>query len=136
MKFQPKEIEIKTKKKFEIINITKQVQDFVLKNKVEKGIINISTKHTTSAIIINENEPNLLQDIENNLAQLFPENKKYLHNIHDNNAASHLKSILLSSNQTIPITNKKLAIGNWQSILFVELDGPRERIVTLLLIRE
>ena len=77
-----------------------------------------------------------MQDIENNLAQLFPKNKKYLHNIHDDNAVSHLKSILLSSNQTIPITNEKLSLGRWQSILFVELDGPRERTVTLLLTGE
>jgi len=136
MKLQINQIKIITKKNFEIVDLTEQIKNYIVKNKVKKGIITISTKHTTSAIIINENEPRLLQDIENHLEHLVPKTKKYLHNIHDDNAASHLKSIILSPNQIIPIQNSKLDLGTWQSILFVELDGPRERTVTLSLVGE
>jgi secondary thiamine-phosphate synthase enzyme len=136
MKLHTKEITIQTKNKFQIIDITAQIQSFISKNKIQKGIATIFTNHTTSAIIINENEPRLLQDIENNLEEIFPENKKYLHNIHDNNASSHLKSILMSPSQTIPIINNELNLGTWQRVMFVELDGPRQRAVNLSLIGE
>lgn len=129
------ELQIKTKKKFEIIDITPIIKSHIEKNKIKQGILSISTQHTTSSIIINENEPNLLKDLENTLESLIP-NKKYLHNTHDNNAQAHLKSLLLGNSQTIPIKDSRLLLGTWQSILFVELDGPRERKIILTIISD
>ena len=136
MKFFINETKINSEKKIEIIDITEKVNNYVSENNVQKGIITIASKHTTAALIINENEPRLLEDIKNQLAELVPDNKKYLHNIHDDNTSSHIKSILLNSSQTVPVIDGKLNLGTWQSILFVELDGPRQRTVTLSLIGE
>ena len=136
MKFFTNETKINSEKNIEIIDITEKVNNYVSENNVQKGIITITSKHTTAALIINENEPRLLEDIKNQLAELVPDNKKYLHNIHDDNTSSHIKSILLCPSQTVPVIDGKLNLGTWQSILFVELDGPRQRTVTLSLIGE
>lgn len=128
-------IKINTKKQFEIIDITKPVNEYLKKLKTSDGLINIYTKHTTSAIIVNENEKGLLKDFKNTLNNLIPENKDYHHNSIDNNAPSHLQSLFLSSSQTIPFKDNKLLLGTWQSIFFIELDGPRtnrEIILTII----
>lgn len=128
-------IKINTKKQFEIIDITKQIKEYLKNTKSENGLINIYTKHTTSAIIVNENEKGLLKDFKNTLNNLIPENKDYNHNSIDNNARSHLQSLFLSSSQTIPFKDNKLLLGTWQSIFFIELDGPRinrEIILTII----
>lgn len=127
-------IKINTTKKFQIIDITSEINNIC---EIKRGIVNIFTKHSTSAILINENESGLLNDIEMLLEKIIPENNGYLHDMADNNAASHLKSSILSSNQTIPIHNNKLDLGTWQSIFFIELDGPRKsRIIDLTFIGE
>ena len=116
------QIKLNTNKKLEIIDITSQINDLI---DVEYGICNIFTKHSTSAIVVNENEQGLLNDFKNSLNELFLENKTYSHNLIDNNAASHLRSFFLSSSETVPVKDFKLDLGTWQSVFFVELDGPR-----------
>lgn len=68
---------------------------------------------------------------------MISDNYSYEHDMIDNNAKSHLKSFILSSSETIPIKNSKLDLGIWQSVFFVELDGPRNnRIVDLTFMGE
>ena len=130
-----KTIKINTHKKTELINITETIQKQI-QNTIQNGIINIYTKHTTTSIIINENEEKLKQDIQNLLNEIIP-NKKYQHDTIDNNAKSHLQSIILNNSQTIPIQNGKLNLGTWQSIFLIEHDGPRNnRTINLTIIGE
>ncbi len=124
-------IEIKTNRRVEIIDITERVREIVEKNDIEDGIAVIYTRHTTTAIIINENERGLIDDITTILEKLIPTQAGYLHDRIDDNADSHLRSILLGNSVVIPITNGKLDLGTWQRILFVELDGPRSRKVVV-----
>ena len=101
------------------------------------GILNVFSKHSTSAIVINENEHGLLADFEKILKDLVPESNNYKHDRIDNNAASHIRAFLLGSSETIPIIDGKLDLGTWQSIFFIELDGPRaNRTVDLVFIVE
>lgn len=116
------DIKINTTKKFEIIDITSQINDLI---DIDEGIVNIFTKHSTSAIVVNENESGLIKDFERSLKDLIIEDNNYNHDRIDDNAASHLRSFLLSSSETIPVKNSKLNLGTWQSVFFVELDGPR-----------
>lgn len=129
------EIEVLPKKEFEIIDITKKVKDFIKKSNVINGIALIFTKHTTTAIKINENESGLFSDLKWLLESLVPKHRDYLHNESDDerkNGHSHLKSLLLNSSETIPIVNSKLALGVWQSIFFIDLDGKdRKRTVII-----
>ena len=123
-------IEIKTKGSTELIDITSKVNEIVRSNSsAESGICMIFTRHTTTGIIINENESGLKSDILRLLDELIPRGKGYLHDRIDRNAHSHLRAVVLGSSVTVPIERGDLALGTWQSIFFVECDGPRRREV-------
>ncbi|MBO6123370.1 MAG: YjbQ family protein [Methanobrevibacter sp.] len=125
---------INTNKNFEIIDITSKINDWI---DVENGIISIFSKHSTSAIVVNENESGLLNDLEFTLDNLISDKFSYNHDRIDNNARSHLKSFLLSSSECLPIKNGMLDLGTWQSVFFIELDGPRQnRTISLTIIGE
>ena len=129
-----KKLILNSNKNFEIIDITSAINQEI---DIESGIANIFSKHSTSAIIINENETGLLNDLELMLSDLVSDKYSWQHDRIDNNAKSHLKSFLLSSSETIPISNGKLDLGTWQSVFFIELDGPRKnRTVNLKFISD
>ena len=127
-------LKINTNKKFEIIDITSKINESI---DIEEGIISIFSKHSTSAIVVNENERGLLKDFESTLDNIITDKFSYQHDRIDNNARSHLKSFLLSSSECLPIKNGRLDLGTWQSVFFIELDGPRaNRTVTLTMVGE
>lgn len=123
--FYHEKIHISTTAKFEIINLTDDIKKIVEESEIEDGLVNISTKHTTSAIIINEDEKGLLYDYEELLKEIIPD-KDYKHDLIDSNAKSHLMGLLQNSNQTLPIIGTNISLGIWQSVFFVDFDGPRE----------
>ena len=122
-------IKIDSSSNFQIIDITSDIitvlNDIKKEKKFDEGIVSIFTKHSTSAIRVNENEKGLLNDFEKVLKDLIKEDDNYRHDFIDNNAASHIKAFLLGSSETIPISEGRLNLGTWQSIFFIELDGPR-----------
>ena len=145
MKIKVQEFSIKTKREFQIIDITDKVKKFVIKNKIKEGEISVSTKHTTTSIVVNENEKRLLKDIEQHLYEFAPKDRPYKHDDlskrrcpknEPKNAHSHLKAILMGSSETLPIKNGKLDLGKWQRVMFIELDGPRKRTFVMELIAE
>jgi secondary thiamine-phosphate synthase enzyme len=129
-----KVFKLKTNERIEIKDITSVIQLIVKQSEYKSGIVNIYSKHSTSGITINENEPGLLKDFKAVLEDLIPFNGNYNHNCIDNNADSHIRSFLIGCSETIPLYDGKLDVGTWQSIFFVELDGPRNReiIVTVI----
>ena len=131
-------IEIETGQSTELIDITGKVKEIVKSRSgnVNSGICVVFTKHTTSGIIINENEAGLKNDISALLNDLIPKGKGYLHDKIDDNAHSHLRAVVLGSSVTIPIEKGGLALGTWQSIFFVECDGPRRREAYVTVIDE
>ena len=127
-------IKIDSKKKFEIVDITSCINSLI---DIEDGIVSVFSKHSTSAIVVNENESGLLNDLEFMLDNLVSNKFSYSHDRIDNNASSHLKSFLLSSSECIPVKNGKMDLGTWQSVFFIELDGPRHaRTITLTMVGE
>ncbi len=138
-----KSLKIDSNSNFQIIDITRDI--VAILNELNKddetqmnnGIVNIFTKHSTSAITVNENEKGLLIDFEKVLKDVVKEKDNYKHDFIDNNAASHIRAFLLGSSETIPIVDGRLDLGTWQSIFFIELDGPRRsRTVDLTFIGE
>jgi len=129
-------MDIQTKTRIELIDITDRVRALVKESGIKDGICVISTRHTTSSIIVNENERGLRTDILDMLKEIVPENKNYAHNSIDNNADSHLRATLLGMSETIPIEDGHIVLGTWQSIFFVELDGPRDRSVNVTIIKK
>ena len=131
-------VELETDSGIEIYNITPRIKVFIESVSIKNGQILVFSRHTTTALAINEYEVRLLEDIKNYLRKLAPETDTYLHNdLHLRdvpedepiNAHSHLMSITLSNSEVIPIVDGKLALGTYQSVLFFELDGPRKRTV-------
>lgn len=136
-----KSLKISSSSNFQIIDITRDIvavlNEINKENKMDNGIVNIFAKHSTSAIRVNENEKGLLLDFEKALKDIVKEKDNYKHDFIDNNAASHIRAFLLGSSETIPIVDGRLDLGTWQSIFFVELDGPRSnRTVELTFIGE
>ncbi|GIL76822.1 hypothetical protein Vretimale_8709 [Volvox reticuliferus] len=137
-----------------LIDITPQIRELVAQAGLQEGCVHVLSRHTTTALTINENETRLLDDVRQFLSRLAPAGDPYLHNdLHlrpapDNwpggwaawaaqeprNAHSHLLSMLLGNTLTVPVTEGKLALGTWQSVLLVELDGPRPRTVGVQLV--
>ncbi len=136
MRTLSKSFNVTSKSRVEVINITYQVRDIISTEGLKNGLVNVFVKHTTCGIIINESEKGLINDIVNFFNKIIPYHAGYAHDRIDDNADSHLKSILTGNSVTIPILNGELGLGTWQSILLFELDGPRERTVNLTFIVE
>ena len=125
---------LNTDRNFEIIDITSKINDLI---DIDNGIISIFSRHSTTAIVVNENEPGLLNDLEFTLDNLIDDKFTYQHDRIDDNARSHLKSFILSSSECLPIRNSRLDLGTWQSVFFIELDGPRHnRQISLTMMGE
>ncbi len=128
------ELTVRTERRVQLVDITDDVREAVSKSGVEEGIVHVFSRHTTAAVIVNEPESGLLRDVVNKLEELVPEGAGYEHDKVDNNADSHLRAILLGSSVTLPVAGGEPVLGTWQSILFVELDGPRTRRVLVTVV--
>ncbi len=124
-------LKIKTNKNLEIVNITNQVEAAVKKSGVKEGSLVVFTPHTTTAITVNEDEPGLVKDILRKISELVPKGAGYSHDSIDHNAHSHILASIIGCSVALPVINGKAALGTWQSILFIELDGPRNRNVVV-----
>jgi secondary thiamine-phosphate synthase enzyme len=122
-------IEIATKSEAEIVNITQHVNAVVKRSKIKDGSLTVFTPHTTTAITVNEDESRLIKDIRNKILQLVPKGGGYHHDGIDGNAHSHILASIIGCSVVLPVMSGSPALGTWQSILFIELDGPRNRKV-------
>jgi len=127
------QIQIRTSKREQMIDITDQVQSIIAQNDIEEGMVLVYCPHTTAAITINENaDPDVVHDILITLNKVYPQTSTdYRHA--EGNSAAHLKSSTIGCSQLIPITDGRLLLGNWQGIYFCEFDGPRQRSCCLKL---
>ena len=126
-------VTVQTSQKIEIINVTEMVT--ALLNDAQSGIVLFSVPHTTAALIICEDEDDLRADIaravENWLAHVRP----FKHSRHNNpNAEAHILGATLGASVTLAIENGQLNLGTYQSVLLVELDGPRAREIHAVVI--
>lgn len=110
-----------------MVDVTGLVQGAVRASGVRDGLAVAYTPHTTTALVVNEREGRLVQDILDWAERLVPEGAGYLHDASDGNAHAHLRSVLMGTSVTVPVVEGSLHLGTWQSVLFVELDGPRRR---------
>lgn len=125
------EIKVRTMKKYEVLDITRQVADAVRAEQVTAGLCCVFVPHATAAVVINENDDMQIGlDLLDALDKLVPEGV-WRHDKVDSNGAAHLKAAILGPSETIPIHNGRLALGTWQAVMLVELDGPRDRRVVV-----
>lgn len=135
MKIFSRTFKVVTDGRVELYNLTDRARELVRASGVKAGFLILSSLHTTTALFINEFQAALMADAKNFLERLANKDNGYLHNCEDcsdcdrKNADSHIRAMLLGHNLTLPIQEGALLLGHWQSILFAELDGPRERML-------
>ena len=129
-------IEIATNKQVDVIDITSSIEKALQNSALKSGICLVYTLHTTTGIIINEAESGLIQDLTILMAKMVPKDAGYEHNKIDSNAHSHLRAVLTGNSVVIPVENRKLVLGTWQKILFLEFDGPRKRRISVKIVSE
>jgi secondary thiamine-phosphate synthase enzyme len=124
----PTTINVKTRSRIEMVDITSSVQKEISKSKTSDGRCLVYVPHTTAGITINEGaDPAVCKDIMDKLNELVPANAGYRHM--EGNADSHIKASLMGSSVYVMVENGRLVLGTWQKIFFCEFDGPRSRKV-------
>ncbi len=118
----------------EFVDLSDKVQDAVSKSSIKNGLVHVFAPHATGILILTENERGLLDDIKALLEELVPRDGDYRH---PSNAHSHLRSVLLPPDKTLPVIDGRIEFGTWQSLIFVETDvHPRRRTVLIQVIGE
>ena len=120
------DLKIKTKARVDLIDITDKINDAIAEIGASSGLCNIFLTHTTAAVIVSENwDPDVTTDMLAQLERIVPRENAYRHG--EGNSQAHILSVMLSTSINIPVRRGKLALGKWQGVMLVELDGPRER---------
>lgn len=121
-----------TKGEIDFTDLTDKVQDVVSKSGIKNGLVHVFAPHATGVLVLTENEYGLLNDIKTFLEKIIPKHERYRH---PSNAHSHLRSMLLPPDKTIPVIDGHVEFGTWQSLIFVETDvHPRRRTIIIQVI--
>lgn len=121
-------IAVTTRSRFEAVNVTRQVQEAVRGAGLCDGLVYLHCPHTTATLVVNEAaDPDVVRDILATYERLVPHDGDYRHA--EGNSQAHVLSSLAGCGLTLPVEGGAVALGTWQGIFFVELDGPRRREV-------
>lgn len=125
-------ITMKTGRRYEIIDITPEVERFRAKANLVDGIILVSAMHITASIFVNDHEAGLWKDIMAWLEELAPRKPDYKHHeTGEDNADAHLKRMLLGHQVVVPVTDGKLDFGPWERVHYGEFDGQRPKRILM-----
>lgn len=134
MKVYNETLRLSTKGEIEFIDVSEKVQEAVEKSGICDGLAHVFAPHATGILVLTEYEPSLEEDIRVLLERLVPRRASYQH---PSNAHSHLRSLLLSPDKTLPVIDGRVVLGTWQSLLFIETDvHPRQRTLIIQVIGE
>jgi len=123
-------IEVKSRARSELIDITADVVATVRLSNVKNGLCHLFVLHTTAGITVNEGaDPAVKTDINRFLERVVPNAPYFTHT--EGNSDSHIKSALVGTSLTLLVEDGELVLGTWQSVFFCEFDGPRTRRVAL-----
>jgi secondary thiamine-phosphate synthase enzyme len=127
-------INVQTRSRLEAVDITGQVQEAVRASGVASGLVQLHCPHTTASLVVNEAaDPDVARDILATWDKLVPQHGDFRHA--EGNSQAHVLSSLAGCGLTLPVEEGKAALGRWQGIFFVELDGPRRREVWITCLR-
>lgn len=125
-------VRIETREEGEMLDITEKVQAVVGRGTIKNGVVFLFVPGSTAALTTIEYEPGLLADLPSTLERLVPREGSYEHERqwHDGNGHSHIRASLIGPDLSVPFEGKKLMLGTWQQIVFIELDvRPRDRTI-------
>lgn len=125
------------------MDITSKVEKIINTSKIKNGQVLVFARHTTAAVILQEPEPGLHQDLQKLLTTIAPKEAGYQHSLSSDhlkdqmpNGHSHCQHVLLGSSEVIPLVGGKMLLGTYQKIFLVELDRIRRRDVVIQIIGE
>ena len=134
-------VHLRTEKPLQFIDLTALVAERVRRSDVFEGTVTVQSRHTTAAVVVNENEPLLLEDLEDLLHRWAPEGVRYRHNDlaareapppdEKPNGHAHARALLLGASVCLNVADGRVDLGEWQSVFLVELDGPRKRTLSV-----
>jgi len=142
MKSKLEDLALQTTEKQQLINITPRVKEAVADSGIKNGFIGLFSQHTTAALTVSEFQNALMDDIAGFLRHVIAEDLPYKHNSPEfsdcdrKNAASHLRSLLFSNSVVLPVCEGELVLGQFQSVILAEMDGPRERSLKVQVLGE
>ena len=105
-----------------LYNFTDKVSNWVLKEKLNTGILNISILHTSASLMVQENtDPDVMKDMKNFFNKLVPMDNSYIHIAEGkDDMPAHIKSALTNSNLSLSIQNNDIVLGTWQGLFLFE----------------
>jgi secondary thiamine-phosphate synthase enzyme len=139
MTVDTKEITLQSRGNCDMIDITSEVAKRVEKSGINNGTVTLFVVGSTAGITTIEYEPNLLSDFKDMWDRVIPQNIPYEHNKTwgDGNGHSHVRASTLGASLTVPFANKRLTVGTWQQIVFVDFDNrPRSRKIAIQILGE
>jgi len=142
MKVARETITLSTEERTEFLDVTKQIRDAVQKHPISDGIVLVNSLHTTVALFVNEYQGALIEDLKVMVSDLIKERNGYRHDdprysdCERGNAHAHLRAALLGRSVAVGLTGGELNLGRFQSIIFAELDGPRQRAIDIQVMGE
>jgi secondary thiamine-phosphate synthase enzyme len=137
MKIYNEHITLQSTQTRQVFNITSQIKAAMEKSSFRDGIILVSSLHSNSAVIVNDDEPGLLEDLDAWLNKLAPARDDFKHKGHFESIASvHFQSLLLHHQAIVAFTEGRFDLGPWQSVLSVELDGLRPKRILVKVMGE
>jgi secondary thiamine-phosphate synthase enzyme len=134
---------IKTRRRLQFVDITDRLVQLVRRNGLLTGVLSVQTRHTTTGLVINEHEPLLLRDLTATLERFAPREVDYEHDnlaqrsvppLEPRNGHAHCKALGLRASESIHVVDGDLWLGRWQRVFLVELDGGRERELSVMLL--
>jgi len=139
-------IRVATRRPIEFVDLTEQLVRHVDASGLRVGMLAVQTRHTTTAIVLNEHEPLLLADFEALFERMVPERLAYWHDElalrsgipadEPRNAHAHCRALVLPSSAVVVVVDGRMQLGRWQRVFLVEFDGPREREVAVVSVGE
>jgi secondary thiamine-phosphate synthase enzyme len=134
MKVFNESIRFSTRGEIDFVDLTNKVQNIVTRSGIKNGLAHVFAPHATGILILTEYEPSLMADLKDVLEKLIPRGTAYRH---PSNAHSHLRSVFLCPDRTLPVIDGHVVLGTWQSLVFVETDVyPRQRTVIVQVVGE
>jgi len=124
--YYKKEFDISTQKRYQLVDVTGNVEEIVGKSGLKGGQVLVFVPHSTAAVLLTENEEGLKQDFLDVFKKLVS-GFDFRHNHIDNNADSHILSGLVGQAKILPVEDGRIIRGTWQQIFLAEFDGPKTR---------
>jgi secondary thiamine-phosphate synthase enzyme len=137
-------VHLRTEDHDQFVDLTDLVAERVRRSGIEQGIVCVQSLHTTAALLVNENEPLLLEDLAGSLDGFAPRGARYAHDDWDRradvpkgerrNGHAHCQALLLAPAVTLTVMAGRLLLGRWQRVFLVDLDAGRRRGISVVVL--